>query len=207
MGEMAEIEIPKGYREDQQGRLVPDKLISKLDKERDELVRLLGEEGMKLSAELAAYKARTIAAAQKFIARSAAEYDTQLGGQKGNVTMSTYDGRLRITLTTHDRIQFDERLQVAKQLIDKCLRRWTKNANANVRALTQEAFKADRRGRLDTGRLLSLRKLKIEDAEWQKAMSALSDAITVTRSQQYLRLQRRREDGGYDPIHLSIAAV
>ena len=205
---MADIEIPKGYREDQQGRLVPEKLISQLDKERDELVRLLAEEGMKLSAELAAYKARAVAATQQFIDRSAAEYAAKLGGDKGNITMSTYDGRLRITLTTHDRMQFDERLQVAKALIDACVRRWTKNANANARMLIQDAFKVDRRGRLDTGRLLALRKLKIDDDQWKEAMRALSDAITVTRSRQYLRLQRRREgDGGYEPIHLSIAAT
>lgn len=205
---MADIEIPKGYREDQQGRLVPEKLISKLDKERDELVRLLAEEGMKLSAELAAYKARAVAATQQFIDRSAAEYAAKLGGDKGNITMSTYDGRLRITLTTHDRMQFDERLQVAKALIDACVQRWTKNANANVRVLIRDAFKVDRRGRLDTGRLLALRKLEIADEQWKEAMRALSDAITVTRSRQYLRLQRRREgDGGYEPIHLSIAAT
>ena len=205
---MADIEIPKGYREHQQGRLVPEKLISQLDKERDELVRLLAEEGMKLSAELAAYKARAVAATQQFIDRSAAEYAAKLGGDKGNITMSTYDGRLRITLTTHDRMQFDERLQVAKALIDACVRRWTKNANANARMLIQDAFKVDRRGRLDTGRLLALRKLKIDDDQWKEAMRALSDAITVTRSRQYLRLQRRREgDGGYEPIHLSIAAT
>lgn len=205
---MADIEIPKGYREDQQGRLVPEKLISQLDKERDELVRLLAEEGMKLSAELAAYKARAVAATQRFIDRSAAEYAAKLGGDKGNITMSTYDGRLRITLTTHDRMQFDERLQVAKALIDACVQRWTKNANANVRVLIRDAFKVDRRGRLDTGRLLALRKLEIADEQWKEAMRALSDAITVTRSRQYLRLQRRREgDGGYEPIHLSIAAT
>lgn len=202
----ADVEIPKGYKEDPQGRLVPQKLISQLDRERDELVSRLAQEGEELAAKLADYKERAIAATQQFIERSAAEYSAKIGGEKGNVTLSTYDGRRRITLTSHDRMQFDERLQTAKSLIDECVKRWTKNANANARTLIQDAFKADRRGRIDTGRLLSLRTLKIDDAQWKEAMRALSDAITVTRSAQYLRLQRRRADGGYEPIHLSIAA-
>ncbi|MCY4377354.1 MAG: DUF3164 family protein [Spirochaetaceae bacterium] len=193
--------------EDQMGRLWPDRLISPVDRERDKLVRELVEEGQKLSAALAAYKAKATSACQAFVDRSASEFGTTLGGEKGNVTLSTFDGRLRLTLATYDRIQFDERLQVAKKLIDGCIKRWTKNSNSNAKTLIQQAFKVDRRGRLDVPALLELRTLEIDDPEWKKAMDALSKAIKVSRSQQYLRLQRRREDGGYDPIPLALAGV
>ena len=204
---MADAEIPKGYMEDQMGRLWPDRLISPLDRERDALVRELVQEGRVLSEALAAYKAKAMGACEAFIERSAREYDTTLGGEKGNVTLATFDGRLRLTLATYDKVQFDERLQVAKKLIDECIKRWTKRSNQNARVLIQDAFKVDRRGRLDVQRLLSLRQAEIDDADWKKAMDALSKAITVSKSQQHLRLQRRRDDGGYDPIPLSLSGV
>ena len=198
---------PRGYREDSQGRLVPERLISPLDRERDRIVREIAEEGARLSVALAAFKRRSLEAAEAFVARSAAEYDTTIGGKKGNLVLSSYDGRHRISISTHDRLAFDERLQIAKSLIDKCISRWTRTANREARVLIQEAFRVDRRGRIDVQRLLQLRQLHISDPQWQEAMRALGDSITSTRSQRYLRLQRRREDGGYDPVHLSIAAA
>lgn len=195
------------YLEDAQGRLVPLKLVNKVDLERDKLVRKLVEEGAKISAELTDYKRRALEACAAFVERSAKEYETTLGGEKGNITLSSYDASVRLTLATHERLHFDERLQVAKKLVDECIKKWAKGTRAEVRALITDAFKVDRKGRLDTGRLLSLRSLDIKDDQWRQAMAALSDAVTVSRSQQYLRLQRRRDDGGYDPIPLSLASV
>lgn len=195
------------YLEDAQGRLVPLRLVAKVDLERDKLVRGIVEEGAKLSAELADYKRRALEACAAFVERSAREYKATLGGEKGNITLSSYDASVRLSLATHDRMQFDERLQIAKSLVDECIQRWAKGTRSEVRALIGDAFKTDKKGRLDTGRLLSLRGLDIKDEQWQAAMKALSAAITVIRSQQYLRLQRRRADGGYDPIPLSLASV
>ena len=203
----AETPALKGYMENSIGHLVPDRLVAPLDRKRDAVVRRVVKEGMELSAALAAYRRSAAEACETFLQESAAKYDTQLGGEKGNVTLSSYDGRLRLSLATYDRMTFDERLQIAKTLIDECVKKWTRNTRKEPRALIEAAFQVDKKGRLDPHRLLALRKLNIQDEQWCKAMTALSDSIQLSRSKQYLRLQRRKGDGGYENIPLSLASV
>ena len=203
----AETPVIKGYMENSIGHLVPDRLVSPLDRKRDQVVRRIVEEGVELSAALAAYRQRASEAAEAFLQESAAKFDTQLGGDKGNVTLTSFDGRLRLSLSTYDRMTFDERLQIAKQLIDECVKKWTRNSRKEPRALIEAAFQVDKKGRLDPHRLLALRKLNIKDEQWEKAMAALTESIQTSRSKQYLRLQRRRGDGGYENIPLSLASV
>ena len=199
--------VIKGYMENSIGHLVPDRLVAPLDRRRDEVVRRIVEEGMKLSVSLAAYRRGAHEACETFLEESAAKYDTQLGGDKGNVTLTSFDGSLRLSLATYDRMTFDERLQIAKKLIDECVKKWTRNTRKEPRALIEAAFQVDKKGRLDPHRLLSLRKLNIKDEQWEKAMEALTESIQTSRSKQYLRLQRRRADGGYENIPLSLASV
>ena len=207
MSEQEEAPVIKGYMENSIGHLVPDRLVSPLDRKRDAVVRQVVEEGAKLSEQIAAYKQRTMEACESFLAESAAKFDTQFGGEKGNVTLTSYDGRMRVSLATYDRMTFDERLQIAKKLIDECVKKWTRNSRKEPRALIEAAFQVDKKGRLDPHRLLALRKLSIKDEQWERAMQALSESIQVHRSKQYLRLQRRRGDGGYDNVPLSLHSV
>jgi hypothetical protein len=103
---------------------------------------------------------------------------------------------------------FDERLHVAKQLIDACIHRWTQNSDANVKALVEHAFQTDKKGNINTGRVLGLLQLKIEDDEWEQAMRAIKDSICVVNSKSYLRFYRRMgSENKYEQIALDMGGL
>jgi hypothetical protein len=111
-------------------------------------------------------------------------------------------------IAVSDSLEFDERLHVAKQLIDGCIHRWTENSDANVKALVEHAFQTDKQGNINTARVLGLLQLKIIDQDWEQAMKAIKDSIKVTSSKSYLRFyQRVGGENKYDQIALDMGAL
>ena len=119
----------------------------------------------------------------------------------------SFDGKFKVIRAVADRIEFDERLQTAKALIDECLREWTKDSGAELRAIIDDAFQVDKKGRINSKRILSLRKLKIDNETWQRAMEAIGDAVTVTGSCTYFRFYERDERGQYQQVQLDFSGA
>ena len=65
----------------------------------------------------------------------------------------------------------------------------------------------DKAGKISTARVLGLRRLEIQDADWQKAMTAITESIQVSGSKQYLRFYERDGNGEYRQIPLDVAAL
>jgi len=199
--------IPVGYRQDARGNLVPEKNIRPIDQARDELVEELVIEAKRLHDLLAAFKLRAHADIAAFVQLSAEQYRVAIGGKKGNVTLLSFDGRYKIIRQIQENIRFDERLQAAKALIDDCLVEWTEDASPEIRAIINDAFRLDNQGNIRTGQVLSLRRLKIEDDRWQRAMEAIGQAVQVVGSKSYVRVYERDDKGKYQPITLDMAGV
>ncbi len=199
--------VPKGYWQSADGSLTPEALVKPVDKDRHQVVTGLCEQAKKVSADLLAYKLSAMQAVQEFVDRSLANYDVKYGRVKGNVTLVSYDGRFKIVRQMQETIVFDERLQAAKQLIDECVHRWAKGSNANIKALVQGAFQVDKAGLISTGRVLGLRSLEIDDAQWTAAMTAISDSMQVASTKPYIRFYERNEAGEYVAISLDVAGV
>lgn len=199
--------IPAGYREDRNGRLVPESQIKAIDQERDTLVRDKISAALQLRELLRAFKRGAFDDIAAFVQLSAEQYGARLGGDKGNVTLFSFDGRYKIIRAIQDSITFDERLQAAKALIDECLNDWTEGARVELRTLVNNAFRVDQDGNIKTGEVLSLRRLQFNDPRWKQAMTAISDAVTVVGSKTYVRLYERDAHGQYLPISLDVAAV
>ena len=89
---------------------------------------------------------------------SADEYGVHLGGDKGNVSLLSFDGQLSVKRAIAQHIAFDERLQAAKALIDECLKEWTADARPEIVLLVQDAFRVDSEGKIRTGNVLALRR-------------------------------------------------
>jgi hypothetical protein len=204
---MTDSSIPDGYRRDRNGSLVPEAKIKPIDKTRDALVRELHAEASDLNRRLVAFKRRAFGDIQAFIDLSAEQYGARLGGKKGNVTLPTFDGDLLIRRQVQETIAFDERLQAAKALIDECLVEWTEGARSEVQAIIQDAFRVDREGNIRTAQVLGLRRLDIDDPRWLRAMDAVSDAVQVVGSRDYVRFYRRDAQGNYQAVVLDLAAV
>ncbi|SAI74595.1 bacteriophage protein GP05 [Bordetella ansorpii] len=199
---------PPGYRMDGQGRLVPESTISAQDLLRDELVNSLTTEAIGHNNALTAFKERAFTEIAAFLDLAAAQYGVQLGGRKGNVTLYSFDQRFKIIRAVQDSLVFDERLQVAKQLIDQCLQDWTDGARPELKAVIDRAFEVDKAGNINTNRVLALRRIQSEDPRWTQAMQAISDSTMVTGSKTYLRVyQRVGMTDRYEQIPLGVAEV
>ena len=197
--------IPEGYRLNDKGHLIPVDKIKEIDKLRDETVKKLVGQAISLQIQMRSIKEQVFGEFHNFVELSAQEYDTQIGGKKGNVTLMSFDGKYKVQIAIQDNLVFDERLQVAKSLIDECLREWTADSNDNIKAIIDNAFAVDKEGKINIRRVLSLRSLNIVDDKWQKAMTAISDATQVISSKEYMRFYERDEHGKYQQISLDFA--
>lgn len=204
---MARREIPEGYMEDAQGRLVPIEMVKEIDRERDSLVKEIVDRARELAGLLEYFKVRTMQDIEAFVELSAERFGTNIGGIKGNITLRSYDGRYRLQRDMDEYLVFDERLQVAKALIDECIHKWAEGTTAEIRALINDAFQVDKRGRVNTKRILSLRRINIEDPTWKRAMDAISESVQVAGSRAYIRVYERQDSGEYRQINLDLAAA
>ena len=200
--------IPEGYLRNTKGHLVPKHLIRPLDLQRDTLVREIAERAKHASAELTRFKRQLLGDIAAFLELAAEQYEVTIEGKKGNVTLTSYDGQYKVVRAVQDRLAFDERLQIAKQLVDDCVREWARGADDRVKALVEHAFQVDKQGKISTERVLGLRKLEIDSEPWQRAMAAIADSITVASSTTYVRVYERIGDSdAYRPINLEFSSL
>ena len=195
------------YMTDSMGRQVPETLVSALDKLRDETVRAVVEQALAMRDALARFKAAIQGDIFAFVDLSFQQYGKKYGGAKGNITLTSFDGRYKLIVAVDENIAFNERLQVAKTIIDRCIHRWSEGSRVEIRALVTDAFYVDKTGNMNVARILGLRRLQIQDEEWKSAMTAIAESIVSTGSKQYLRIYQRNAHGAYEQVALDIAAL
>lgn len=198
----------KDYLEDAQGRLIPMSAVKPIDKKRHDAVLSIMKDTFAERDRLIEFKQNIWMRVQEFLAESAKDSGARkFGGAKGNVTLTSFDGKYKVIVAVNDTIQFNEKLQVAKQLIDKCIADWSEGANKNLRAIVDDAFNVGKSGLVSTSRVLGLRRLHITDATWKKAMEAISESMQVASSKTYMRFYERLQDGSFKQIPLDIAVL
>jgi len=195
------------FMTDTMGRQVPEELVKDIDKRRDEAVRRIAAKAEKMKGVLAEFKNEIRDDIDAFVEFSAKQYGVKLGGKKGNIALTTYDGQYKLLVAMNDNITFDERLQVARELISKCVNKWSEGSRPEIRTLVNDAFQVDKTGKISTARVLGLRRLDIQDSDWKKAMTAITESVQVTGTKQYLRIYERDAKGEYQMIPLDVAAL
>ncbi len=199
--------IPEGYMENAQGHLVPVAQVRPIDKSRDEFVKEKVAKIREMQQALKSLKQELMADTAAFVQLSAERYGAKIGGEKGNVTLETYDRKLRLVRQVSETLAFDEGLMAAKALIDECLSDWCEQAPGELRAVVEQAFRVNKEGRINTNAVLTLRKLDISDERWMNAMQAIGDSLTVADTKPYIRVYERDEFGKYHAIPLDMAAL
>jgi len=196
------------YMQRADGAAVPLELVKEKDRLQDQAVRRLFTEADELAVAIAAFKTKAFAdvdALQRLLEEA---YKAKTGGAKGNLTLFSFDGLLRIQMQVADLIKFGPELPVAKALIDECLVEWIEGARAELRAIVLDAFKPDKEGQLRAGALLGLRRYEIEDERWKRAMTAIAESIQVIGSKRYIRFSRRaNQTAPWQGVSLDIATA
>jgi hypothetical protein len=193
------------FMRDPRGRLVPIEIVDEIDKLRDDLVNELVDHAYIVRDNMRDLKRKAFDDIKAFVNLSAEKYGKSWGGSKGNITLQSYDGSRKIIVAIADNIDFNERLQIAKSLIDECLDDWGAESRREMRAIIDKAFYVDKGQRLNTKAILGLRTLNISHPKWKMAMDAISDAIIITSTKAYIRFYDIDSEGRERQVVLDMA--
>ena len=193
---------------DAKGRYVPLALVKPADKLQDEMVRKMIAFAADLSEQIARFRGHCFDDLGSFQALLAQEYGAKIGGAKGNVTLTSFDGTMKVQFQVADLIDFGPELQAAKALVDACLNAWTADARDEVRAVVSRAFNVDKEGRINRAELFMLLRVDIADAQWRRAMNAVHESIRVIGSKTYIRFYRRASpEAKWQPVTIDLASA
>ena len=81
-------------------------------------------------------------------------------------------------------------------MIDECLNEWTVDSRQELKTIVQQAFDVNKEGKISVAKVLSLRRLEIQDEKWQRAMQALTDSVHTQATREYIRLHQRNDKTG-----------
>lgn len=196
------------YMRDAGGRLVPEALVRPQDKLRDQTVRKIIGYAEELSARIARFRGHTFDDVMTYVDLLSEQYNTKIGGEKGNTTLTSHDGCLKVVVQVQDQLSFGDELQIAKHLVDECITGWSTDVRPEIRALVEHAFQVDQAGKINRSALFALRRLEIDDPKWRDAMRALGDAIQIIGSREYVRFYKRENPRGrWEAITIDLAAA
>lgn len=125
----------------------------------------------------------------------------------GGTTLYNFAMDEAITIKIAKKIVFDEKLQLAKQKIDRVISNRSEGADDLILALVNRAFRVDSKGEVDAKQMIGLRQLKVDDALWKEAMDLIADSQTVLSTKTYFYFQEAGEDGKLRTIILDFAAL
>jgi len=127
-----------------QGHLVPINMVADVDQARDHLVREIVSAARNLQESMRNFKIWAMGDIYAFVDLSAEKYDAKIGGVKGNLSLVSFDGSLRVQVAVCEHLSFDERLQAAKALVYECLTDWTVESRDEIKAIVMNAFQVNK---------------------------------------------------------------
>lgn len=196
----------KPHRQDARGAYVPEEMIKPVDLLIDDTVRRIMDYARDLSAQIGRFRGHTFDDIGSLQALVDEKYGATIGGKKGNLTLSTFDGLMQIKVQVQDQLDFGPELQAAKKLVDECLMDWSSDARSEIRALVTRAFQVDKEGKINRAEIFMLLRVAIEDERWVRAMDAVRDSIRVIGSKTYVRFfERDAPDGQWRPVTIDLA--
>ncbi|QIB34777.1 DUF3164 family protein [Ancylobacter pratisalsi] len=198
----------KLFMTDTKGRHVPLALVKPADLLIDETVRKMMAFAVDLNAQIARFRGHCFDDVGSLQALLDQEYGTGIGGAKGNISLTSFDGTLKVTVQVADQLMFGPELQAAKKLVDECLVEWGADTGDELRAVVNQTFDVDKEGQINRSALFSLMRLAIEDPRWVRAMEALRDSIRVIGSKTYIRFHRRDTPAGpWQAVTIDLASA
>lgn len=200
-------QIPEGYMQNGQGHLIPVSTIGQIDLERDTLVKELFAKAEEMADLVTGFKATIMGEIAAFVDLSLEQYGVRRGGKKGNICLSSYDQSLRIRLDICEEIQFTELLIAARELIDECLFDWTDGAKEQLKALINHVFEVDKAGNISATKVLGLRRYKIDDPRWNRAMMIIGQSVEIASTKPRLSFQRRGPGGAWETLSLNVSTA
>lgn len=190
---------------DEHGNNVPLKFIPEFDRDCDALAKALLERFLKERERLETLAADTLARLEALSEKYLARTDGRSKAPKGNYAIMSFDNKIRISMRNIQRVQFDARIQRARDLINEMIRAKSGGIDEDIMELINNAFTPRADGMLSNGRVFGLLRLSIKDPRWKEAMAIIRDAIKVTSSRPLVYVEQRQPDGTFKSVKLDLA--
>jgi hypothetical protein len=180
---------------DSQGRAVPIANVTDADKLMTETVNTILGFADELAARIGRFKAHTFDDVYTTRDLMAERYGAKRGGEKGNITLTRFDGLARVSIKIADQLAFGPQLQIAKDLVDEYIEAFREDIPDEIMPLLTHAFQMEKPGVVNTQAIYGLQRLKIDHPIWEQAMKAITESRMVLGSKAYVRIERRADYG------------
>lgn len=197
----------EGFWMSPRGKAVDPEVISPLDKRRDRTVEQIVKAAARLENRMRVDKEKYLQKIDKYMSYIEKKFHAERTG-KGNLVLTNYSGTVQVEVKISDVIVFDEKLQIAKTMIDACLKKWGADANKNYRAVVDQAFEVDKTGQVNKYNIIRLMRLNIKDEGWKNAMAVLQKSQNITATRQYLNIKKRADlNSKWESINLNFSSM
>ncbi len=191
---------------DHKGQEVPREYISRYDQNKEKAVDKIIRGAEYIESKLRDFKTMAFDLSDDLYNQMLAEAGIEVGDRKGNFTLYSFDKSIRVEVSLKDRIEFDERINLAQIKLSEFITEKTNGSDNELRELVNNAFTTTR-GRLDTKRVLSLFSYKIKHPTWLEAMELIKGSISTNNTVRYMQISRRDPSGAYNPVNLNFSGA
>ena len=200
----------RGFWLDKKGEYIHPEFIRPDDELKDELVNDLVKRAKELQEKIKEFKEYAYSEIESYYQILLEKYniDGKSKSMKGNLTLEDFAGLNKVSISISNKIEFNEKINIAKEKIDEYLNEITEDANSDVKTLINKAFEVDKKGYIDAKKILSLKTYDIQHGKWKEAMKIIDDAITIVSTKSYIRFYSKSDMGSkYENIVLDISKL
>lgn len=201
---------PKGFWINGKGEAVHPDMIRVDEQLKTELVEKIIVQAQEISYLISDFKTKCNEQVDGYFSLLLQNYNVDAKGKsvKGNLSLENFSSTAKVEIRAMDTLKPDEKIQIAKMKLDEFLKEETEDATPIVRTLIMKAFEVDKKGNIDTKKLLALRSYDISAPKWIEAMGIIVDSLQVASTKSYIRFYtRENSDSEWKLIPLDIAAV
>ena len=200
----------KGFWLNAKGEAVHPDMIRVDEQLKTELVERIIDAAQHLKGLISIFKIESNEQVDAYFSLLLQNYGVDAKGKsvKGNMNLENFSSTSKVEIRAMDTLKPDEKIQIAKMKLDEFLKEETEDSTPIVRTLIMKAFEVDKKGNIDTKKLLALRSYDITAPKWLEAMAIIADSLQVASTKSYIRFYtRENSESDWKLIPLDIAAV
>lgn len=186
----------KVFYQDAEGRMVPEELMKPQDLIKNDLVEDLATMYLGCLESARRTKALMEKKINDYRKKVLLQFGIESKARKENspsITLTSFDGRYRITISGNTVIEFNENITAAKAKFDEYLddQLSSSDTSEGLKALVESAFRM-KQGQMDVRSILALTRININDDKFQEAVNIIKSSIVTRTTNPSLRVYVRQ---------------
>jgi hypothetical protein len=195
---------------DEKGIQIPYKRTTKEERLKEKQSNKIAAAAIKIQESLLEFKKTCADACEKSYQ---ADLKEGKASSKGGYTLFNFDKSIKIERSINENITFDENLiGAAKEKFDEFLKEGTEGVDEMVRALIMDAFSSNKKGKLDSKKIMGLLSYKERISEkkyphYHEAISLIQQSIRRPDSKIYYRIWIKDDVNQYQTVDLNFSSL